>query len=185
MLLIRKNFHQQRKAPKKSLRTEFAEGLRWLWRQRFLRTALAFVAGSNLLLQVLPLAHFVLVKEEGRPQSAVALIVAVGGIGGIAGALSGNWWQRRISLRTVLVGGLFGRAALISVMALARQPLVLGVLFAGTGYRRLQCRRRRPSGPHYPRRPPGRVAGTSHLIATGAYVLGSSEVWPCPPGAPH
>ncbi|MEU3142963.1 MULTISPECIES: MFS transporter [unclassified Streptomyces] len=34
------------------LRTELAEGLRWLWRQRFLRTVLAFVAGSNLLPQV-------------------------------------------------------------------------------------------------------------------------------------
>ncbi|MFF8732645.1 MFS transporter [Streptomyces sp. NPDC015171] len=174
LLLIRKNFQQQRKAPKKSLRTELAEGLRWLWGQRFLRTALAFVAGSNLLLQVLPLALFVLVKEEGRPQSAVAVLVAAGGIGGIAGALSGNWWQRRISLRTVLVGGLYGWAALITLMALAPRPLVLGVLFAGTGY--ITGVFNVAAAVYQVRTTPdalqGRVAGTSHVIATGANVLG-------------
>ncbi|WP_308296144.1 MFS transporter [Streptomyces sp. ISL-96] len=174
LLLIRKDFQQQRKAPPKSLRAELAEGLRWLWRQRFLRAALAFVAGSNLLLQVLPLALFVLVKESGRPQTAVAVIVAAGGIGGIAGALSGSWWQRRISLRAVLVAGLFGWAALITTMALARQPLVLGVLFAGTGY--ITGVFNVVAAVHQVRTTPdalqGRVAGTSHLIATGANVLG-------------
>ncbi|WP_328872035.1 MFS transporter [Streptomyces sp. NBC_00287] len=174
LLLIRKEFQQRRKGPQKSLRTELVEGLRWLARQRFLRTALAFVAGSNLLLQILPLALFVLVKEEGRAQSAVAVIVAAGGIGGIVGALSGNWWQRRISLRTVLVGGLFGWAALITAMALAREPVVLGVLFAGTGY--ITGVFNVAAAVYQVRTTPdalqGRVAGTSHLIATGANVLG-------------
>ncbi|MFE9240685.1 MFS transporter [Streptomyces sp. AVP053U2] len=98
----------------------------------------------------------------------------MGGIGGIAGALSGDSWQRRFSLRSVLVGGLFGWAALISVMALARQPLVLGVLFTGTGY--ITGVFNVAAAVHQVRTTPdalqGRVAGTSHLIATGANVLG-------------
>ncbi|MGV9450286.1 MFS transporter [Streptomyces sp. NPDC003635] len=174
LLLIRKDFQQRRGTPPKSLRTELVEGLRWLWRQRFLRTALVFVAVSNLLLQILPLALFVLLKEEGRPQSAVAVIVAAGGIGGIVGALSGNWWQRRISLRTVLIGGLFCWSALISAMALAREPVVLGVLFAGTGC--VTGVFNVAAAVYQVRTTPdalqGRVAATSHLVATGANVLG-------------
>lgn len=174
LLLIRKDFQEKRTSAAKPLRADLAEGLRWLWRRRFLRAALAFVAGSNLLLQVLPLALVVLVKEEGRSQATVALIVGVGGAGGIIGALSGGWWQRRTRLRTVLVAGLSTWAALIAAMFLTAQPLLLGVLFAGTGYVTAvfnvaaavyQIRTT-------PDRLQGRVAATSHLVATGANVLG-------------
>ncbi|WP_327258034.1 MFS transporter [Streptomyces sp. NBC_01244] len=174
LLLIRKDFQQRRGTPK-SLRADLAEGMRWLARRRFLRAALGFVAGSNLLLQVLPLALLVLVKEDGRAQHAVAVIVGLGGAGGIAGALTGNWWQRRISLRTVLVAGLFAWAALITAMALARHPLALGVLFAGTGY--LTGVFNVAAAVHQIRTTPdalqGRVGGTSHLLATGANALGA------------
>lgn len=174
LLLIRKNFQERRTATRKPLRAELAEGMRWLWRQRFLRAALAYVAGSNLLLQVLPLALVVLVKEEGRASVTVAVIVGVGGAGGIVGALSGGWWQRRTRLRSVLVAGLGTWTVLIAAMSLTTEPLILGVLFAGTGY--ITAVFNVAAAVYQIRTTPdrlqGRVAATSHLVATGANVLG-------------
>ncbi|MEV7287866.1 MFS transporter [Streptomyces sp. NPDC093252] len=174
LLLIRGRFQERRTAPPGSPRAELAEGLRWLWRQRFLRAALGFVAGGNLLLQILPLALYVLVEEEGRARSAVAVIVAAGGAGGIAGALGGTWWLRRITLRTVLIGGLAHWAVLIGAMVTTSHPLALGALFAGCGYltgvfgvaAAVQQIRTTPDALQ------GRVAATSQLVATGANVLG-------------
>ncbi|MGW6979872.1 MFS transporter [Streptomyces sp. NPDC054932] len=116
------------------MRAEIGEGVRWLWHQPFLRAALALVAGSNVLFQIIGLALILLVKEEGRPESTLAVIVVIGGIGGMLGALTGGWWMRRLSGRAILTGGVAVWAVLMTAMAFTGgNPFLLGALFAGTG----------------------------------------------------
>ncbi|MCJ0871767.1 MFS transporter [Streptomyces sp. AP-93] len=175
LLLIRTRFQEERTRARGKLRGEIAEGLRWLWKEPFLRAALGFVAGSNILFQALGLALVLLVKEEGQPKSVLAVIVAIGGVGGLAGALWGGWWQRRFSQRAILVGGAALWAVLITAMSFARDPLLLGALFAGTGC--VGAVFNVAAAVYQVRTTPdafqGRVAAAANLIGSGTNALGA------------
>ncbi|MFF0091753.1 MFS transporter [Streptomyces canus] len=114
---------------------EVAEGLRWLWRQRFLRAALGYVAATNVLFQMLALALVLRIKEAGLPSQTLAVVVGIGGVGGLCGALAGARIQRRIRRqRTLLIAGAVSWALLIGAMGLTGSPVALGALYAGTGF---------------------------------------------------
>ncbi|ATZ23880.1 MFS transporter [Streptomyces lavendulae] len=133
---IRTRFQEGREeSGGRKVTAELAEGVRWLWGSRFLRIALAAVAGSNVLFQVLILAvPFLLLQEQGRSPGTVGVVLAVSGAGGVLGALSARWWMPRLTLRTVLVGSTAAWALLMPVMAAADDPFVLGALFAAMNY---------------------------------------------------
>ncbi|MFJ9178094.1 MFS transporter [Streptomyces sp. NPDC102360] len=175
LLLIKKDFQQERAATTTRLRSEVADGLRWLWRQRFLRAALGIVAGSNVLFQVLSLALILMIKEEGRSPATLSIIVVLSGIGGMLGALSGGWWLRRLTQRTILLGGATCWAVLMTAMALVREPLALGALFAGTSL--VGAVFNVAAGVYQVRTTPdemqGRVAGTANLLGSGTNALGA------------
>lgn len=175
LLLIRGGFQGERTKEQRKLSGEVAEGLKWLWRHRFLRAALGFVAGSNILFQILALSIVLLIKEEGRSQATLAVIAACSGIGGVAGALAGGWWTRRLKQRTVLVGGAVCWAVLMTGMGLVTDPFALGALFAGASC--VGAVFNVSAAVYQVRTTPdelqGRVAGTSNLIGSGTNSLGA------------
>ncbi|WP_316775279.1 MFS transporter [Streptomyces sasae] len=174
LLLIGKEFQERRPPAREPLRREIEQGLKWLRGQRLLRVALGYLSVGNLLLQVVPLALVVLVKSEGHGKAVIAVVVGLGGLGGVLGALSGSWWERHCSLRTVLTGGLATWAVLVLAMAQAHAPVLLGVLFAGTGF--VGSVFNVVGAVHQVRLTPdalqGRVVGSVYLLGSGANVLG-------------
>ncbi|MFD7998262.1 MFS transporter [Streptomyces mirabilis] len=178
LLLIRKDFQQERSGLAKGPRLagEVAEGMRWLWRQRFLRAALAYVAGTNILFQMLALALILRIKEAGLPSATLAIVVGVGGIGGLCGALAGSRVERQMRRRTLLIGGAVAWALLIGAMGFTARPLLLGVLYAGTGF--VGAVFNVSAAVYQVRTTPdalqGRVAATAGLIGSGTNALGSS-----------
>ncbi|TWV53743.1 MFS transporter [Streptomyces misionensis] len=174
LLLIRKDFQERRTPARPDLRHEVAHGLGWLLAQRFLRAALGYLSVGNLLLQVVPLALVVLIKDDGHDKALLAVVVGLGGLGGVLGALSGGWWERRFRLRTVFVGGLTTWAVLVLAMARTHAPVALGALFAGTGF--VGSVFNVVGAVHQVRITPdalqGRVVGTVYLLGSGANVLG-------------
>ncbi|KZM69939.1 MFS transporter [Nocardia terpenica] len=134
LLFIRKNLQGRRGAATRNIRAEVIEGMRWVWRQRFLRTAVGLIAGSNLLFQILVLTMSLTVKEHGGSPLSVGLIGLVGGLGGMAGALAGARVVERVRLFTVIAGALVVWTVLMTPVALVSAPLVLGLLMAGTGF---------------------------------------------------
>lgn len=174
LLLIRTELQERRTTARGPLRREVAHGLTWLLAQRFLRAALGYLSVGNLLLQVVPLALVVLVKDDGHDKALIAVVVGLGGLGGVLGALTGSWWERRFSLRTVFVGGLTAWTALVLAMARAHTPVLLGALFAGTGF--VGSVFNVVGAVHQVRITPdalqGRVVGSVYLLGSGANVLG-------------
>jgi len=177
LLLIRKDFQQERTdgAGKARMAAEVAEGMRWLWRQRFLRAALGYVAGTNVLFQMLALALILRIKEAGLPSATLAVVVGIGGVGGLCGALAGGRVQRRIRQRTLLIGGAVAWALLIGAMGLTTEPVLLGTLYAGTGF--VGAVFNVGAAVYQVRTTPdalqGRVAATAGLIGSGTNALGS------------
>ncbi|WP_053852352.1 MFS transporter [Streptomyces sp. NRRL B-24085] len=179
LLLIRKPFQEQRPDGthrSSRLAAEVAEGLRWLWRQRFLRSALGYVAATNVLFQMLALALVLRIKEAGLPSQTLAVVVGIGGVGGLCGALAGGRIQRRIPRqRTLLIAGALSWALLIGAMGLTGSPVALGALYAGTGF--VGAVFNVAAAVYQVRTTPdalqGRVAAAAGLIGSGTNAVGS------------
>ncbi|MBC9724557.1 MFS transporter [Streptomyces sp. TRM68367] len=177
LLLIHKDFQQERadRTGRRRMVTEVAEGMRWLWRQRFLRAALGYVAGTNVLFQMLALALILRIKEAGLPSATLAVVVGIGGVGGLCGALAGGWIQRRMRQRTLLIGGAVAWALLIGAMGFTSEPVLLGALYAGTGF--VGAVFNVGASVYQVRTTPdalqGRVAATAGIIGSGTNALGS------------
>ncbi|MEV6049431.1 MFS transporter [Streptomyces sp. NPDC052107] len=177
LLLIRKDFQQERNptAGRRGMSGEVAEGMRWLWRQRFLRAAFGYVAGTNILFQMLALALILRIKEAGLPSATLAIVLGIGGVGGLCGALAGGRIQRRIRQRTLLVAGAVTWTVLIGAMGFTRGPVALGALYAGTGF--VGAVFNVAAAVYQVRTTPdelqGRVAATAGLIGSGTNALGS------------
>ncbi|MFJ1595210.1 MFS transporter [Kitasatospora albolonga] len=177
LLLIRRDFQQGRpdRTGRHRMATEVAEGMRWLWRQRFLRAALGYVAGTNVLFQMLALALILRIKEAGLPSATLAVVLGIGGVGGLCGALAGGRIQRRMRQRTLLIGGAVAWALLIGAMGLTSEPVALGTLYAGTGF--VGAVFNVGASVYQVRTTPdalqGRVAATAGLIGSGTNALGS------------
>lgn len=177
LLLIRRDFQEERApaADRGRMAGEVAEGMRWLWRQRFLRAAFGYVAGTNVLFQMLALALILRIKEAGLPSSTLAIVLGIGGVGGLCGALVGGRTQRRIRQRTLLIAGAVAWAVLIGAMGFTREPVLLGALYAGTGF--VGAVFNVAAAVYQVRTTPdalqGRVAATAGLVGSGTNALGS------------
>jgi MFS family permease len=134
LLLKNKRLQAVRTGEPSRIRTEFVEGITWVWRQKFIRTAVLLVAVSNILFEALTLAVMVIVRDDGGSELAIGLVVAVAGIGGMAGALSGSWWMRKASLPAIVIGSNVAWAVLMPFVAIVHDPFLLGGLFAVMGY---------------------------------------------------
>jgi len=134
LLLIRKKMQAERTTAPRRLFTEMAEGLAWAWRQWFLRTVAGLLAGTNVLFQGLSLAVLVIVQHEGRSAFIAGLITAAGGIGGALGALTGIRWMQRVRLPAIVIGGMCAWCVLMPSIAVVRDPVLLGVIYAAMAY---------------------------------------------------
>ncbi|MFB6813998.1 MFS transporter [Streptomyces sp. NPDC056347] len=132
---VRGKLQQERAdTPRTALATEVRAGLRWMWHQHFLRAVMAAVAVSNILFQGLNLAVMSGIQTSGGTEFQAGAVLSLSGAGGLAGALSGGRWTERLSMRTLVIGGLTAWTALMVPVAVLRDPYALGALFALSGY---------------------------------------------------
>ncbi|MFD6152990.1 MFS transporter [Streptomyces sp. NPDC060243] len=132
---VRGRLQQERTGPRAHVGAEIREGLVWMWHRPFLRAVMSAVAVTNVLFQGLNLAVMAAVLDHHGSQFQVGLILSLSGAGGLVGALSGGWWNTRVSLRALVLGGLLAWTALmLPVAAVLHQPFALGALFAASGY---------------------------------------------------
>lgn len=172
---IRSRLQGERAPGRGRLREEIAEGLRFVWRSRFLRESVALVAGMNLLFNALFLALIVRAQELGASPVVVGLMLGAYGVGGVLGALAAPWAHRRLAGRTILVGTAWLWAGLLGLLALMPSALWLGVvagvasLFGPAFNVVLAAQVYRVTPDHLL----GRVRSTSRLVAWGTIPLGS------------
>lgn len=121
---------------RRSLRTEIAEGVAWLWRHRLLRTLAVNLGVANALDGVV-LATLVLFAQEvlGLGAAGFGLLTAATAVGGILGSVLAPSVSRRIgpgpSLYSALLIGGTGAYALAGATS---SPWVVGVGLATWGF---------------------------------------------------
>jgi MFS family permease len=118
-----------------TLRAEISEGLRWLWGNRLLRT-LAVSLGIMNLTSTATISIFVLFAQErlGLGSVGYGVLLTSGAVGGVAGSLAAERFVRWLGAGTTMRLGLLIEAASAGVIALSREPLVVGAMFVLFGF---------------------------------------------------
>ncbi|WP_088285457.1 MFS transporter [Kineosporia sp. A_224] len=110
---------------------EIREGLTAAWSNRFLRTASLLTAGSDFVINGLFLITIVIASRHGASPAQIGVMLAIGGAGGLLGALTAPKLAPRIpSLRFVIAGVAWVAVPAILLMTTSANPLALGALLA-------------------------------------------------------
>jgi MFS family permease len=104
LLAIRTPFQEEREHERVPLRTQLAEGFRWLWGHPFLRTCAVLFTWVNLLFEATFLVLIVVGRRHGLSGAHIGALIAALGLCSLAGSLASPRLQRRLSMRTVVVG---------------------------------------------------------------------------------
>jgi MFS family permease len=129
LLLIRRPLNDVRSAEEAGVHRQIREGIRWLWRQPFLRTASLLVIASDLTVNSLYLVVVVLAKRHGASPELIGAMLLFLGVGGIVGALLAPSAIRRLPPQAGVYGTLLTITALLPLIAFVRNPIALGVLY--------------------------------------------------------
>jgi MFS family permease len=174
LFFIKVKFQKERVAARRNLGIEIQEGLSWLWHQPLIRFIAILTGGNNLINSGFVLIIIVLAQQQHASSFTIGLIFAVGGIGGIIGALIATSLQKRLSFGQAIIGTSWIFALFIPLYAIAPNPLMLGIITAATFV----------AGPVYnvvqfsyrsaiiPDELQGRVNSVFRLIAFGGQPLG-------------
>ncbi len=131
LTLIRVPFQEQRTARPRHLRAEIAEGVAWLWRQPLIRYMAVLISGLRGVGVGQALVILVLARHQHASPALIGLIFSIGSVGGVAGAFLAPFIQRRFSFGQVTITSLWVEALLWPCLALAPNPLLLGLVVAG------------------------------------------------------
>lgn len=106
-------------------------GLAFLWRDRFLRSALIGAGCVNLIFGAVHSMVTLGSAEEGFQMEEIGLLMALAAAGALIGAAVAPQLSRALTPRQVFVLVLGGGAVAVASMALTSNPLVLALLFTG------------------------------------------------------
>ena len=108
----------------------FGEGVAWLWRHAFFRSAALLFALGNPLFTGLYLLAILLAKRHGASPGAVGVMFAVVGAGGLLGALLAGRLRATLSFRAALGGGAWLIAAVIPLLFAVHVAWLIGLIVA-------------------------------------------------------
>jgi len=104
LLAIRTPFHGDRPEAG-SLRSQLAEGVRWLWSHPFFRACALLFSGVNIVFQALLLVLVVVAKRQGLSSAEIGVLASVSGVCALIGSGLAPYLQRRLSMRAIVVAG--------------------------------------------------------------------------------
>jgi MFS family permease len=161
---------------RRSLRADIAEGVRWLWQHRLLRTLAVTMAFGNLVFCA-AFATFVLYAFErlGLGQFGYGMLLTAFAIGGLAGSVMAPALLRTLSATMLLRAGLSVEVALHATLAATRTAwiaaamiVVFSVHAAVWGTVVVTLRQRSVPSAVY-----GRVSSVYSLLDLGGAAVGS------------
>ncbi|MEV4258413.1 MFS transporter [Spirillospora sp. NPDC049652] len=157
---------------------EMVEGLRWLWRYRFLRTTLIACTATNLLFQIVMLLLIVRGRDAGLPRAMAGVLLAAPGLGGsfvsvyVAVTRRRRFGRRPITLVRLCMWAWLGMTALLAVVP---WPGAWMIAWGGVGFvgARLNIALSAYQASRTPPELRGRVAGTNRFVTLGIAPIGT------------
>nr|BFE57125.1 MFS transporter [Dactylosporangium thailandense] len=107
-----------------------AGGLVWVWRQRFVRGAVLWLAGVMLVFQSIGLVSVVLARLHGAGPAEIGALFSIASAGGLAGALVAPRLTARFGPRSLMVAFGWCAALVTPLLCAARSPYLIGAVGA-------------------------------------------------------
>ncbi|ROO52453.1 putative MFS family arabinose efflux permease [Micromonospora sp. Llam0] len=117
------------RAERTSFLTDLRDGLRFVWRQPFLRFVTIWAAGINFTFGALIYYAILTAGQQGAAAASIGLVLTVASVGGLTGALLAPAVFSRVRPMTVIVVASWAMVALVAAMSQARQTWTYGLLF--------------------------------------------------------
>ena len=123
-----------REGEPRAMRHEIAEGLAWLWAHAPVRTLALTITAFNVTFGA-AMAVYVLYASErlGLDEFGYGLLMTASAVGGLLGAGTYRWLEKRFSLATLMRIGLVVETLTHLGLALTREPLVAGLVMTVFG----------------------------------------------------
>ena len=174
LFFIKTDFQEKRVAAPRKLWIEIREGLRWLWHQPLIRSIAILTGGNNLINSGYTLIIIVLAQHMHASPVLIGLILAIGGSGGLIGAIVAPFIQKHVRFGLVISGTSWIFALSMPLYIIASNVLALGLItaasfLASTIYNIVQFSYRSALIPDELQ---GRVNSVFRLIALGGQPLG-------------
>jgi MFS family permease len=128
LLAIRTPFQEQREVDTTRLRTQIAEGFRWLWQQPFLRTCALIFAGSNFMFQGIFLTFVVVGKRHGLSSGEIGVGIALFGACSLLGSIAAPAVNRLLSMRGIVVVNLWLNVAIAAFVVVPNVYVLLAAV---------------------------------------------------------
>ncbi len=176
LAFIKTKFQGERSSENRHLMVEIREGLSWLWNQPLIRFMAFLTGGLNFVNSASFLILIILAKNLGAQDYQIGLMVSIGSLGGILGAVIGGTIQKRFTFGQVIIACNWVSAFLFLFYLIAPNFIVLGILMAltwiiGPVYNVVQFSYRIAL---IPERLQGRVNSTFRLLAFGFQPIGAA-----------
>jgi predicted MFS family arabinose efflux permease len=153
------------------------DALRWLWSQPLLRFLAVITALGDFLFSGIGLIPLVIAQQQMHaPPVAIGFIFTLAAVGGILGSALAPWLQRRTRFGPTLIGTGWILALLYPLLAIAPNPVALGLIRTGMSGTVSISNTVRLSYPlaRIPDALQGRVNSLTTLIAYGSLPLGQA-----------
>jgi len=166
-------------APATTVNGQIAEGLRYLWQHRLLRSLsliLTVLSGTwGAWLALIPLYA---TRDMGLTPGEYGVLLSALGIGGLLGAVTVTWLNRLLGRRRVMLADLFGTAAMAAVPALTADARAVAVaaFLGGLGGTLWTVNSRTVIQRAVPDAMLGRFSSANRMFAWGAMPLGAGLV---------
>jgi len=120
---------------RKTLRHEIADGLRWLWGHRVIRSFALGAAGLNITFTAAASLLVLFAQDElGIGDAGFGLLLAAMAVGSTAGSLLAGRVIDRLGSRRAVVTAVTLMGVTLLVVALAPHPVLVGMLLAIVGF---------------------------------------------------
>ncbi|WP_407565088.1 MFS transporter [Streptomyces sp. 184] len=165
--------------PATTVNGQIAEGLRYLWRHRLLRSLsliLTVLSGTwGAWLALIPLYA---TRDMGLTPGEYGVLLSALGIGGLLGAVTVTWLNRLLGRRRVMLADLFGTAAMAAVPALTAdaRAVAAAAFLGGLGGTLWTVNSRTVVQRAVPDAMLGRFSSANRMFAWGAMPLGAGLV---------
>ncbi|GCE30007.1 hypothetical protein KDA_54910 [Dictyobacter alpinus] len=130
LFFIRTPFQQEHTNARQALLPEVQEGLKWLWKQRFVRSLALILCGLNLVTMGSTLIVIVLGQHMHASTVDLGFLFAVSGMAGVLGSLVAPLLYRYLSFFTLTTISIWTQVILMPLLILAPNLFVLGAILA-------------------------------------------------------
>ena len=153
----------------------FLEGVRWIYRDRFLSVSLGACAIANTGFQIVILLLVVEAERRQLSGSIIGTMLATSGVSGFLGALTAPAMVRRFSPMATVRYCFVLWIPFLLVVALVSNPLIGMFAWGSCSFMGayINVALAMHQGRHIPRGVLGRVEGVSQFLTTGAVTLGA------------